>query len=294
MRPHNELVSGPYLVHLLRSNRKTLEAIGTGSTFKAIGKKALSNFKVNLYSLAEQLSISKKLEQTLVCIKLGELQLSHLDNLVKSRFVEMFGGASSIKKKWRSSILKDCVESLESGKSPSCKSIPRKELGPGVLKLSALSSGRFISSENKAMLDGELIVPAKEVRRGDILIARKNTPELVGSCVLVHEDVKNLMFPDIVFRMRPNVNVNGEYLAMLLSGPSYSGEVKGLAHGSNKSMSNIPKSELAKLPIPLPPLALQEEFADFVAAVDKSRFVIQQQIDKLKTLYDSLAQEYFS
>ncbi len=290
----SDVINNEFLYRVLRFHSSALQAMGHGATFKELSKKNIESFELQIPSLVAQKNVVAALEAVERLILLVSKQLSLLDNLVKSRFVEMFGGASSIKKKWRSSILKDCVESLESGKSPSCKSIPRKELGPGVLKLSALSSGRFISSENKAMLDGELIVPAKEVRRGDILIARKNTPELVGSCVLVHEDVKNLMFPDIVFRMRPNVNVNGEYLAMLLSGPSYSGEVKGLAHGSNKSMSNIPKSELAKLPIPLPPLALQEEFADFVAAVDKSRFVIQQQIDKLKTLYDSLAQEYFS
>ena len=58
-------------------------------------------------------------------------------------------------------------------------------------------------------------------------------------------------------------------------------------------MSNIPKSELAKLSIPIPALNLQNEFANFVSQVDKSRFVAQQQIEKLQMLYDSLAQEYF-
>ena len=58
-------------------------------------------------------------------------------------------------------------------------------------------------------------------------------------------------------------------------------------------MSNIPKSELAKLSIPIPALNLQNEFANLVSQVDKSRFVAQQQIEKLQMLYDSLAQEYF-
>ena len=58
-------------------------------------------------------------------------------------------------------------------------------------------------------------------------------------------------------------------------------------------MSNIPKSELATLSIPLPPLSLQQEFADFASQVDKSRFIAKQQIEKLQMLYDSLAQDYF-
>lgn len=255
---------------------------------------ALCRITINLPSLDRQRACIDQLDRIASIIELLNRYLSELDALVKSRFIEMFGGALSIENKWDSSILENCVESLESGKSPSCKNTSRKGSDPGVLKLSALSSGRFLSGENKAMLDGETIIQAKEVKQGDILLARKNTPQLVGSCVLVRENVKNLMFPDIVFRMHPNDSVNGEYLAALLSGPSYSNKVRGLAHGSNKSMSNIPKSELARLSIPLPPLSLQQQFAAFVASVDKSRFIAQQQIEKLQMLYDSLAQEYFA
>lgn len=266
---------------------------GTTARRRTLTGDALKNMPVPVPSIEDQYAVVK----TLNCIKsqlaATQQMLDKLDQLVKSRFVEMFGGALSIESKWDSSVLKNCVESLESGKSPSCKNVSRKGFDPGVLKLSALSSGRFLPGENKAMLDGETIIQAKEVKQGDILVARKNTPQLVGSCVLVREDVTNLMFPDIVFRMHPNDSVNGEYLAALLSGPSYSSKVRSLAHGSNKSMSNIPKSELAALSIPLPPLSLQQEFAAFATQVDKSRFIAQQQIEKLQMLYDSLAQDYF-
>ena len=273
IRPNAELISKDFLRHQLCASRNKLEAMGTGRTFKAIGKKALNDLAIAIYPKREQEAIACQFNWVAEQTKGANSQLALLDSLVKSQFVEMFGGALSIENKWDSSILKNCVESLESGKSPSCKNISRKGSNPGVLKLSALSSGRFLPGENKAMLDGETIIQTKEVKQGDILVARKNTPQLVGSCVLVREDVTNLMFPDIVFRMHPNDSVNGEYLAALLSSPSYSSKVRGLAHGSNKSMSNIPKSELAKLSIPLPPLPLQQEFADFVAQVDKSRFV---------------------
>ena len=132
----------------------------------------------------------------------------------------------------------------------------------------------------------------KEVVEGDILLARKNTPELVGRCVLVHETAGHIMCPDIVFRMHPNDDVDGTYLSHLLGGP-YFDKVRSLAHGSAKSMSNIPKSELAQLSVPIPPLSLQREFAAFAAGVAKSQVAVRQQIEKLQTLYDSLAQDYF-
>ena len=284
-------VDRDYLLHLVRSLH--LGRGFSGSTIPHIYFRDYGKIEVPLPSIDVQKRIVFELGSVEAQIARAETQIKQLDSLVKSRFVEMFGDALSIESKWDSSILKNCVESLESGKSPSCKNVSRKGFDPGVLKLSALSSGRFLPGENKAMLDGETVIQAKEVKQGDILVARKNTPQLVGSCVLVREDVTNLMFPDIVFRMHPNDSVNGEYLAALLSGPSYSSKVRSLAHGSNKSMSNIPKSELATLSIPLPPLSLQQEFADFASQVDKSRFIAQQQIEKLQMLYDSLAQDYF-
>ena len=284
-----------YLGHYFQSRqyRKAIERACSGSNINNLKAASFESLIVPLYSKTDMLSVVGVLDALVAQKRETESQLELLDTLVKSRFVEMFGDAETIEAKWDVCALRDCVESLESGKSPSCQNMPRKGLEPGVLKLSALSSGRFLPEENKAMLPGGAIAPDKGVRRGDILIARKNTPELVGSCVLVRDDVENLMFPDIVFRMHPNGSVEGEYLSALLSGPSYSGKVKSLAHGSNKSMSNIPKADLAQLRIPLPSLPLQQEFASFVAEVDKSRFIVQQKIEKLQTLYDSLAQEYF-
>ena len=286
-------INNEFLYLYLKSRAAELQAMGRGATFKELSKKNVAGFEINLPAIDRQLDAVAKLTAVGNQIARAKQQHDQLDTLVKSRFVEMFGGALSIENKWDSSILENCVESLESGKSPSCKNVSRKGLDPGVLKLSALSSGRFLPGENKAMLDGETIIQAKEVKQGDILVARKNTPQLVGSCVLVREDVTNLMFPDIVFRMHPNDSVNGEYLAALLSGPSYSSKVRGLAHGSNKSMSNIPKSELAKLSIPLPPLSLQQQFADFVAQVDKSRFVVLNgKISRIQLISRRIAHRY--
>ena len=295
LTPDSSMISQRCLFHLLLSApfRRRKDQLCTGATQKAITNAGLKKLQVAFPAHKYQEQVVKELDNVLQQIEASRQRLNMLDSLAKSRFIEMFGGALSIENKWDSSILENCVESLESGKSPSCKNTSRKGSDPGVLKLSALSSGRFLSGENKAMLDGETIIQAKEVKQGDILLARKNTPQLVGSCVLVRENVKNLMFPDIVFRMHPNDSVNGEYLAALLSGPSYSNKVRGLAHGSNKSMSNIPKSELARLSIPLPPLSLQQQFAAFVASVDKSRFVVlNEKISRIQLISRRIAHRF--
>lgn len=262
----------PYLYHFLSYYVATLRAQSIGGVIKYIKLGNLKDARLPLPPLEKQKAVSSIFELIDKSKHECDKQLSNLNDLVKSQFVEMFGDATSIASKWNQIPFGECLAVFESGNSPSCSNAPREDDNPAVLKLSALSSGRFIAGENKAMLEGEDINPDKEVKRGDILIARKNTPELVGSCAIVRDEVKNLMFPDIVFRVHPRDNVSGEYLCELLSGPSFSGKLKSLAHGSAKSMSNISKTALERLPVPLPPLSLQQQFADFVARVDKLRF----------------------
>lgn len=267
IRPNKQLISTSFLKHQLLASCKKLEAMGTGSTFKAVGKKALSDFPIFIYSEDGQTVIEGQLDWALEQLEHAKREVAELDPLVKSRFVEMFGDLSC----YESRVLKECVSVIESGKSPKCLTKPREGGDPGVLKLSAISSGIYKEAENKALPAAASLANGKVVCDGDILLSRKNTPELVGRSVLVNHTGGNIMFPDIVFRMHACSDVNEVYLAHALAHPLLE-SVKSLAHGSAKSMSNIPKSELAGLAVPLPPLELQQEFADFARHVDKSRF----------------------
>ena len=259
-----------------------------GTSQPQITKSGISSIEVPLFPLEDQRRITLRLLSVLKVIENRRTLLGKLDSLVKSRFVEIFGDFACYETK----PLIKCVDCIEAGKSPKCLAFSRKMAEPGVLKLSAISSGVYCENENKALPRSVSLTIDKVVHANDILLSRKNTPELVGRSVLVKHTDGNIMFPDIIFRMHPLPPINAMYLSYLLAGPLLH-SIQSLAHGSAKSMSNIPKSELAKLSIPIPALNLQNEFANFVSQVDKSRFVAQQQIEKLQLLYDSLAQEYF-
>ena len=251
---------------------------------KTLNKKILGNATIWLPSLDEQRRVAYELDFVDRQIEQAERQIERLDSLVKSRFVEMFGDLSSYEAK----TLRECVTGIESGNSPKCLTRPRIGNEPAVLKLSALSSGTYREEENKALPSDVEIREEKEVVDGDILLARKNTPELVGRSVLVNHTAGNIMFPDIVFRMHVRGGINEVFLSHVLANPLF-GSIRSFAHGSAKSMSNIPKSELAKLAVPLPPLSFQQEFADFAAQVDKSRFIEMR--DMLKALYAQLVSD---
>ena len=95
IRPNTELVSRDYLRHQLCASRDKLEAMGTGSTFKAIGKKALGGFAITIYPKKGQETIAYQFNWVAEHIKLANSQLAQLDNLVKLRFIEMFGDPNS-------------------------------------------------------------------------------------------------------------------------------------------------------------------------------------------------------
>ena len=258
-----------YFGHYFQSRqyRRAIEEVCSGSNINNLKAANFLSLVVPHYDDDYTRVISALFDSIDVQIEQAKDQISNLDSLVKSRFVEMFGDLAS----YESRALKDCVLVIESGKSPKCLAKPREGDSLGVLKLSAISSGVYKETENKALPSDAKAADGKVVCDGDILLARKNTPELVGQSVLVNHTDGNIMFPDIVFRMHVRPEVDEVYLSHALAHP-LAGAIKSLAHGSAKSMSNIPKSELAKLLIPLPPLALQQEFAAFVTQVDKSRF----------------------
>ena len=255
-----------FLYHYLKSREVASKTSGRGVAQSNINLTILRNMQVPVPPLVVQKEIVQNLEIVSRQLKMAKLQLSKLDSLVKSRFVEMFGDFACYETK----PLIKCVDCIEAGKSPKCLAFSRKMAEPGVLKLSAISSGVYCENENKALPRSVSLTIDKVVHANDILLSRKNTPELVGRSVLVKHTDGNIMFPDIIFRMHPLSPINAMYLSYLLAGPLLH-SIQSLAHGSAKSMSNIPKSELAKLSIPIPALNLQNEFANFASQVDKSR-----------------------
>lgn len=184
----------------------------------------------------------------------------------------MFGDPATNSKGWIVEELSKCLINIENGKSFVCENYSRKGEYPAILKLSAVTYGIYNSSENKALTDENLFVESVEVKNGDLLFTRKNTPELVGMSAYVYETSPNLMMPDLIFRFNTNEKCNKVYLWKLINHDLFRENIKALSNGSAKSMSNISKQRLMSLNIPIPPLELQNQFAAFVNQVDKLKF----------------------
>ena len=254
---------------------------------------ALKELEIPLASIIVQRDISKKLKKVDWLVSLRKQQLAKLDELVKARFVEMFGNPSNNSLGFPYEPLSNCLLSIENGKSFVCSNDMRQEENPAILKLSAVTYGVYQQDENKAILDSSMFVKSAEVHKGDLLFTRKNTPELVGMCAYVNDTAPNLMMPDLIFRLNTNEKINKIFLWKLINHEFFRGKIQNIATGSAKSMSNISKERLEKLAIILPPLHLQNDFAALVERVDQQKQTIQQSLEKLELLKKALMQEYF-
>ena len=262
-----------YLLHYLKSDMMLsfIKEYATGSVRDNLKLADLGEFPINLRPVEEQRQIAATLDKIDDLIAKRRQQLDKLDELVKSRFIEMFGDPITNEMGWEKVQLSTCIESIDNGKSLVCDTSARQGNWPAVLKLSAATYGFYRPEENKAMLDENQFVEDAAVRAGDLLFTRKNTPELVGMCAYVYDTPSRLMMPDLIFFFFSTNRCNKVFLWKLINHNLFRDCIRAISTGSAKSMSNISKERLLNLEIILPPAELQEQFAVFVAQIDKSK-----------------------
>lgn len=287
------VLSVPYLYCFLNKYVETLRKQSIGGVIKYIKLGNLTEAQIPLCSLEEQKNIVEVLDKVSQLIDNRKQQLQKLNELVKVRFVELFGDPVRNEMRWEQKPLSVCVESIDNGKSFVCDSVAREGDWPAVLKLSAATYGFYRPEENKAMLDENQFVEDAAVQVGDLLFTRKNTPELVGMCAYVYDTPSKLMMPDLIFRLNTTERCNKVFLWKLINHDLFRDCIQAIATGSAKSMSNISKERLLNLEIILPPIELQNQFAAFVEQTNKSKVAVHKALDEEQTLFDSLMQDYF-
>ncbi len=237
--------------------------------------KAVAEYPVPVLPREEQDAIVNVLNRVNLVINDRKQELLKLDELIKARFVEMFGDPVTNPNGWEIVSFNDCLTSIENGKSFVCDSSARIGEAPAILKLSAATYGVYRPEENKAIINPSDFVENAEVHDGDLLFTRKNTPELVGMAAYVFSTPKKLMMPDLFFRLNTRPSCNKVFLWQLINHDLYRGQIESVATGSAKSMSNISKERLGNLRFALPSIALQNEFEQFIIQLDKSKVVVQ-------------------
>ena len=263
----SDIVDINYLYHYLSATVEFLQEQGTGSTFKAINKTTLEGIEIPCPSIEKQKNIAKLIIEIKTSIQYKKAELFALNELVKSRFIEMFGDIriSSIFPNIAlenfaqigSSKRVHAADYVESG-VPFYRSKEIIELGNG----QEPSVELFISKKQYESIKKTNGVPCK----GDILMSAVGT---IGKMWIV-DGRKDFYYKDGNIISIHSEETNPIYLKEALANLIDDFKSANVA-GSAYSALTIVK--LKKMTVPMPPMSIQNEFADFVKLIDKSKFV---------------------
>ena len=290
VRPKTEYPK--YIGHFFNSPyyRERISSSAAGANINNIRNEHIDVLEIAWPSLEEQHNVIKVLDNVSELIALRKEQLVKLDQLVKSRFIELFGDPEYNEKQW--AVLK--LETLCTVSSS--KRIYQNELsaeGVPFLRISDLVNRMdtgstecdlYIPEERYEELKASGLVPVA----GDMLLTARGT---LGRCYTLTASDK-FYFQDgmITWLYGFEKKLTTNYLTHLFSMSGFRKQIDSLQAGSTVAYLSIAMTK--KLDVMLPPIELQNQFAAFVEQTDKSKLAIQQSLDKLETLKKSLMQGY--
>ena len=282
-------VDKKYFVYAVQQKLKEMESKTHGATMKHIVKKDFDNTTVPFPALDQQSKIANTLSKVENVISARKQQLSALDNLIKARFVEMFGDPVINPKGWPIKPL------LEMG---SCKNGMNFHYDDTGVEIHCLGVGDFqnhsiITDSSSLPMVSLNEMPSDEylLQNDDIVFVRSNgNKALVGRSVAVYPNNIPTTFSGFCIRYRKHDDsITNPYLLRVLKSDSM--RIKMTGRGAN--IQNLNQQILGMLTIPIPPIELQNDFSAFVNHIGKTRSTVQKSLEKSQLLFDSLMQEYF-
>lgn len=281
----------PYLYYFMEGYIKELRRQAIGGVIKYIKLGNLTDALIELPSVDAQKKIVNILKKAKQLLSLSNNEILKLDELVNARFVEMFGNPDINEKKWNEYKMEQLCEIGSSKRiyqnDQSLTGIPFLRISDLVNRMDTGSKDcdLFIPEELFGKLKKQGLVPV----RGDILLTARGT---LGRCYII-QDEDEFYFQDgmITWLSKYDERITPLYISYLFEMPGFRKQIDSLQAGSTIAYLSI--SMTKKLNVMTPPIELQNQFADFVTQVDKSKVEIQKALNKTQMLFDSLMQEYF-
>ena len=255
-----------YLYYFLDKYVETLREQSIGGVIKYIKLGNLTEAYIPLPSLDEQRKIAAVLDKVSDLIAKRKQQLDKLDELVKSRFIEMFGDVIRNSKAWQMRVFED-VAASRLGKMLDAKQQTGKYSYPYLANFN-VQWFRF-NIENLNQMDFDEDDRAEfELKDGDLLVCEGGE---IGRCAVWHNEIQPCFFQKALHRVRCNRQIiHPDYLAWWFK---YNCDYDGFTAiaGSKATIAHLPGIKLKQLQVAVPPIELQEQFATFVEQTDKSK-----------------------
>ena len=260
----SEVINNRYLYWFLKGNTEYLNSLGRGATFKEISKKIVSDIEINVPEIKVQEEAVHILENISGVIQLRKQELQILDGLIKARFVELFGDTVLNPFQWNKDLL-GMVCDVRDGTHDSPQYY---ETGFPLVTSKNVTGGRIDLTDCSLICkaDYEKINERSKVDMGDIIMPMIGT---VGKPVIVDIEplfaIKNVA----LIKFRADSRVLNSYVQALLQSDYFDDAVFSKVRGGTQKFISL--GDIRKLEVLVPPMERQQQFATFVAQVDKSK-----------------------
>ena len=278
--------SKDFLCKFIQAKSGYLNSQARGATIKGIKIDVLAALELPTLLMREQQHISHIIDSVKNMISFRERELIKLDNLIKARFVEMFGDMVTNPNGWKKVLLGEACDVRDgTHDSPQYYSegyplVTSKNVTGGKIDFTDCS---LICKE-----DYNKINQRSKVDYGDILMPMIGT---VGNPVIVDIDGEFAIKNVALIKFRDNSAVINSFVKTLLESDYFDRAVISKVRGGTQKFISL--GDIRKLEICLPPISVQNQFADFVKQVDKSKVAVQKALDETQLLFNSLMQKYF-
>lgn len=259
-----------------------------GATRQKLTQSTMRKMKIPNLPLDVQRDIVEKLNRIVWIKQARQQQLKKFDELVKSRFIEMFGDPVTNPHGFEKVTLSDLAEIKIGPFGSLLHKEDYIEGGHALVNPSHIIDGKVSVDEKLTVSDDKFAeLSAYHLQVGDVVMGRRGE---MGRCAVVLDD--GLLCGTGSLLIRTKGEVTADYIQKIISFPSFKKTIEDMAVGQTMPNLNVPI--VSGFQIIKPPMEVQSAYYKFVEQLDKSKFVIQQALDKAQLLFDSLMQKYFS
>ena len=266
-----------------------MTAQATGASYPAVTASIVRKATVPDYSLEKQKEIAQCLDSITTLLSLRKQQLAKLDELVKARFIELFGDPDENPMNWETAELDQHLDIVGGF---AFKSDGFTATGIPVLRIGNINSGHFLPV-NMVFWPDDPTLDRYKMYPGDLVMSLTGTvgKDDYGNVCILSDEYSEYYLNQRNAKLAINATLNKYYLSEMLKFSKIKKRLTGISRGVRQA--NISNRDILALCVPIPPIELQEQFAAFVEQTDKSKFAVQQSIEKMETLKKSLMQQYF-
>ena len=295
IKPNPTIINNRYLMYQLQSMQKFLESEARGVAQKGIYLKQIGDLSVITPPLDEQYRVVDTLDHISGLIHIYQQQLTKLDELIKARFVEMFGDLVENPKQFPCVLLGSIMTVMpQNGLYKPQSAYVQDKFGTPILRIDGFYNGKVTDFNNlKRLCCTDFEKERYLLVENDIVINRVNSIEYLGKCARISGLQEDTVFESNMMRFHlDDSKVNSTYITTVLCSQYIYRQILTRAKKA-VNQASINQGDVQSLNVVVPPLSLQNQFADFAAEVDKSKVEVQKALDQTQLLFDSLMQQYF-